>query len=132
MDCPICKEPMVVLELDNIEIDNCAACGGIWLDSGELELLLEGAGEKDTVLNSFELSKDSKEKKINCPICLKKMDKIIFANKIIIDECCNKHGLWFDQGELYQMIESGGPDRNNKILLMLKTMFSEKLKIGNR
>ena len=41
MDCPVCKNAMIVLELDEVEVDYCADCRGVWLDSGELELLLE-------------------------------------------------------------------------------------------
>ena len=37
MNCPACKNSMVILELNQVEIDYCTACKGIWLDSGELE-----------------------------------------------------------------------------------------------
>ena len=40
MDCPVCKNAMIALELAEVEIDHCTDCGGIWLDAGELELLL--------------------------------------------------------------------------------------------
>ena len=46
MECMVCQEPMIVLELDDIEIDYCVICAGIWLDAGELELLLEDSKEK--------------------------------------------------------------------------------------
>ena len=37
MDCPVCKESaMITLELDDVEIDYCTQCEGIWLDAGEL------------------------------------------------------------------------------------------------
>jgi len=45
MDCPVCKNAMITLELEEVEIDHCTNCGGIWLDAGELELLL-GQPEK--------------------------------------------------------------------------------------
>ena len=45
MKCPVCKEPTIVLELDEIEIDYCTSCGGIWLDAGELDLLIEDEKE---------------------------------------------------------------------------------------
>ena len=32
---------MITLELEDVEIDHCLDCGGIWLDAGELELLLD-------------------------------------------------------------------------------------------
>ena len=41
MDCPVCKDAMIVMELNEVEIDHCLSCSGIWLDAGELELLLE-------------------------------------------------------------------------------------------
>ena len=64
MNCPVCKnEPMVVLELRGVEIDYCLKCKGIWLDKGELELLLEGFESSRDVLTSFDLDKKSKEKK---------------------------------------------------------------------
>ena len=45
MDCPVCKNAMITLELADVEIDYCTDCGGIWLDAGELEMLL-GEPEK--------------------------------------------------------------------------------------
>ena len=42
--CPKCKEPMVVFELEGIEIDHCVSCGGTWLDAGELVSITEAAG----------------------------------------------------------------------------------------
>ena len=43
MRCPVCKEPMLIIEHEAVEVDCCAACGGIWLDAGELELLFGDA-----------------------------------------------------------------------------------------
>lgn len=130
MNCPSCNEPMIVLELDKVEIDNCLACGGIWLDAGELELLLDSAEEKDTILNSFEEDLEAKEEKRKCPICLKKMEKVRsgIEEKILLDKCRENHGLWFDKGELCQIIDMGTKDKNNKVLVMLKDMLGNELK----
>ena len=38
MDCPNCSDPMVVLEIEQVELDHCLSCGGVWLDAGELEM----------------------------------------------------------------------------------------------
>ena len=40
MDCPVCREPMIGLEYEKVEVDYCPACAGVWLDEGELEVLL--------------------------------------------------------------------------------------------
>ena len=99
MDCPVCKYPMIVLELNRVEIDYCQKCSGIWLDKGELELLLDTEQERTALFNSFKLDNTAKEKKRKCPICLKKMDKVRLEG-ILIDKCRLGHGLWFDKGEL--------------------------------
>ena len=128
MDCPCCKEPMVVLELAQVEIDNCLSCGGIWLDEGELELLMESAERKDEVLSSFSESSGEGEEKRRCPICLKKMKKISVEKEgvLIIDKCRKDHGIWLDKGELCRIIETGTLDRENRVLGLMKDIFGGK------
>jgi len=129
MNCPVCRKAMVVLELNQVEIDYCVACGGIWLDAGELELLLGNSGAKDDVLKSFTPDTRTKERKIRCPICSKKMIKVICGkeNKVLIDRCPNNDGLWFDEGELYQIVKMGGLGENDKVTEMLKDMLGAHL-----
>jgi len=101
---------MIVVEYHDIELDYCNRCKGVWFDSGELELLLESRGLEepkaflDGILNSQEAA--SSEKKRDCPICGHKMKKTAIGrqSEILIDICRDKHGLWFDGGELSQLI----------------------------
>lgn len=124
MNCPACKNSMVILELNQVEIDYCSACKGIWLDNGELELIFSNSDNK-TVAKSFSIKKDFDEAKRRCPICKKKMDKVEFENTaIILDSCSNKHGLWFDSGELKALLKSA-EDNNNKMIDLLRDMFGE-------
>ena len=132
MNCPVCNTPLIILELNNVEIDHCTNCGGIWLDGGELEILLESSSHKNELLASFILMKIISEKKFKCPICGKKMEKVLCGKdeNILIDRCKHHHGLWFDKGELEQLMESGGLDKDDKILTLIKEMFGHKLKIN--
>lgn len=125
MRCPVCKDEMIVLELDLVEIDYCTVCGGIWLDEGELELLLQGAGEKDTLLASFTKATDTKEKRKKCPVCRRRMDKISGGGeeKILLDSCPRSHGLWFDRGELEQILAIGGLAEGSRLATLLKDLF---------
>ena len=41
MLCPACKVDLVMAERQNIEIDYCPKCRGIWLDRGELDKIIE-------------------------------------------------------------------------------------------
>lgn len=41
MQCPSCKTDLKISERQGIEIDFCSTCGGIWLDRGELDKLID-------------------------------------------------------------------------------------------
>ncbi len=133
MICPVCKNSMVVLELEQIEIDYCTSCGGIWLDAGELELLLETEKERARLLNLLIEDSSAKEKSYRCPICNKKMKKTFVGEerKILIDKCKRNHGLWLDKGELELVIELSSQNRDSKIINLLKQMFESKISFIN-
>jgi len=101
---------MIVVEHSKIELDYCTSCHGVWFDSGELELLLESVSLEpsspflNNILGSPETR--SSEKKRKCPICNKKMKKTTIGQQpeILIDVCRQGDGLWFDGGEMEQLI----------------------------
>lgn len=124
MNCPACKYPMVILELNQVEIDYCTACKGTWLDRGELDLIFS-TSEKKEIAKLFSVKNNLDEVKRRCPICKKKMNKVEFENTgIIIDKCTDEHGIWFDSGELKSILKSAEKE-NSKIINMLKEMFGE-------
>ena len=102
---------MIVVEYHDIELDYCNECHGVWFDSGELELLvqamsLEGEHELFTrMLQSPDVA--TPEKKRKCPICNRKMKKVAVGGQpeIIVDLCGREDGIWFDGGEVVQLIK---------------------------
>ena len=128
MNCPACREPLVVLEQEQVELDHCLSCKGIWLDSGELELLLEDSREKDRLLSSFEIDRTCCDAKRKCPICSKKMESVLCGekNEVRIDRCPEGDGLWFDLGELERIIQAGSFGGSAKVLDWLKETFGKK------
>lgn len=45
MHCPSCKSVSLVMsERSGVEIDYCPQCRGVWLDRGELDKIIERAG----------------------------------------------------------------------------------------
>jgi Zn-finger nucleic acid-binding protein len=97
---------MIVLEVELVEIDHCTACGGVWLDAGELELLLEGAANKNGLMATLAALAERSEKKIRCPICSKKLNKVRYGEQgdLILDKCPRGHGIWFDRDELIRAL----------------------------
>jgi acetyl-CoA carboxylase beta subunit len=45
MKCPKCGSDLQEINYQNVMIDKCADCQGIWLDHGELELLAKGEAQ---------------------------------------------------------------------------------------
>jgi Zn-finger nucleic acid-binding protein len=113
---------MIVVEHERIELDYCVQCHGVWFDAGELELMLKSLG-----LDAAEFSmagimvlqeEETDEKKRKCPLCRKKMKKVIIGREpeVLIDACTEGEGLWFDGGEVGQIIKqlvSADPDESN-------------------
>jgi len=143
MICPVCKYNMIVVEYHNIELDYCNSCKGVWFDSGELELLLESHSFEETrvfldgILNSQEAV--SSEKKRNCPVCGHKMKKTAIGGQpeILIDICRDKHGLWFDGGEVTQLIRRLAEehptkhDSKEQVISFLEEVFEAPEQRGN-
>jgi Zn-finger nucleic acid-binding protein len=54
MNCPVCDNVrMREVSKNNIEIDVCPSCKGVWLDRGELEKLTQGLQEIREPFNQF-------------------------------------------------------------------------------
>lgn len=123
MKCPICKVPGFVVEYQEIELDCCAECGGIWFDGGELELVLGHDHLAD--LPAAETS----EVKRPCPLCHKKMDKVNIGpnGRVMVDNCPEGCGVWFDAGELGELtrdLEEDGWHVAPEVREYLCSMFS--------
>lgn len=119
MLCPACKMDMLVLEFEQVEIDTCYECHGVWLDSGELELIGEQAGAlQKELFAALEtappdvLQRGSKRK---CPVCRAKLKKVTTPGRqpIELDRCPRGHGLWFDKGELSAVVRAAQADKDN-------------------
>ena len=126
MDCPVCKNAMITLELEDVEIDHCVDCGGIWLDAGELELLLGEPERAKGLLDSFSVDPKSTEARRKCPICDRKMQKIVVGPSkpaLLIDKCRRGDGLWFDKGELHEIFDRAQLDQDHRIQKLLSDMF---------
>ena len=121
--CPDCQEPLVIFELEGVEVDHCMSCSGTWLDGGELEMFSELSGVHAGKITEALFSASSTGKRQRrCPRCRKKL-QIIFLNassdeRIELDRCPRGHGIWLDKGEMLHIIDtfknSSGQDNSNQ------------------
>ena len=106
MKCPVDKSVMLVVEHRRIELDFCDKCRGVWLDSGELELLIAVLISEGARVPPLEVDQSIKKPLRKCPICGTRMEKAWVGQepKALIDRCPRGHGLWFDAGELQKVL----------------------------
>ena len=128
MLCPVCDGvEMFVLEFELVEVDFCPECRGVWLDSGELQMLGERAGAmRAEFLSALEQQKGVRPSgggKRRCPVCRKGLLEVQTPPPapVTLDRCPRQDGLWFDRGELAAVVSAAGAEEGN----VLARFFAE-------
>jgi len=52
MKCPNCDHLLHITERQQVEIDYCPSCRGVWLDKGELDKIIQFSNEQITMLSA--------------------------------------------------------------------------------
>jgi Zn-finger nucleic acid-binding protein len=111
MLCPVCKLDQVIVEYRGVELDMCIEGHGIWFDKDELGQLFDAAGAPDMVHDLEErliyLPRGKYGPERRCPRCRGKMRHVAApgpSGDVILDRCRRGHGLWFDKGELEEIL----------------------------
>lgn len=128
--CPQCRQPLIVLELRGVEVDHCLECHGIWLDAGELELLVELAGGRPGVLPAITRDVGAGEQGSRpCPRCRRKMRCVKFPGPpaVEIDRCPAGHGVWLDAGELAAIVRTHAGQDDRGVARFLGELFHDRL-----
>ena len=112
MQCPECREPLVIVESEGVELDLCAAGHGTWFDAQELGLLFAAAGAEtglqDLAGRLAALPDQGAARR--CPRCRRPMRQVGLpeVDGPILDRCPAGDGLWFDAGELRALLAAAG------------------------
>lgn len=121
MLCPHCSEKLHTIGLDlhdnqdELLIERCEHCFGLFFDPGEVERLLKSSvsnvfGINQQLLNNISADRyqahSKKVKYIRCPVCRNFMRRINYGHHsgVVIDRC-NTHGIWLDNGEITHLME---------------------------
>jgi Zn-finger nucleic acid-binding protein len=96
-------------KIEDIEIDTCPQCGGVWLDQGEIELIAKKmAGEVDRLKGVLAPRKGPppvpSELSTACPACTSPM-KEVPVGELHVDYCSQCKGIFLDRGELDAALE---------------------------
>lgn len=102
-ECPKCGGKLDVIMSNDVKLDKCISCGGIWFDDGELyKLLTTSVSLMIDGLESTDTEAYNKQEGF-CPLCndvkLERVQSKTDPN-LAIDKCPSCHGVWLERGEL--------------------------------
>lgn len=112
MKCPKCKD--TILKSGKAKgyeatIDVCTNCKGLFLENGELAQFIPNK-KKVALLNARGLQDMNKADEL-CPKCNVNMFKGKAPGfRAELEHCARCNGLWFDNGELYDMIRASADE----------------------
>jgi Zn-finger nucleic acid-binding protein len=113
--CPGCKKQLESFRGTGGDLLDCASCGGQFVEHELLRSLFE-AREVTGLAVPRRVRRASlglaKVRYVPCPGCKQLMNRKNFGGESgVVVDVCSKHGTWFDEGELPQVlafVESGG------------------------
>jgi Zn-finger nucleic acid-binding protein len=112
--CPRCDVDLVRIRISQKQLDECASCGGLWVDSDTLQEICAVQEQQQAVLgfnpepvqSAGTANNKPKRAYIPCPECHKLMNQRQFAScSGVIVDWCKAHGTWFDRDELRQVVQ---------------------------
>ena len=104
MNCPRDNTALKTRTRQGIEVDECPACKGMWLDHHELDDLEDRAFKGD--LRKGTRTYSERESDISCIKCGRQMSTFNYrAYNLPIDQCPDRHGFWLDPGEDRQVMD---------------------------
>jgi Zn-finger nucleic acid-binding protein len=111
--CPRCDQPLGARKVDDLVIDECIGCHGLFLDHVAIERLVTDRRQAraESLLGALPTTitydrQPPGKLYIKCPACKTVMNRKLFAagSGVIID-VCKDHGTFFDIGELPRIID---------------------------
>ena len=108
MNCPKCNAVMEQVTYQDITVDRCTGCQGIWFDMLEREALEKLKGSESIDTGDAQVGKKFNEKgRIACPICRVDMLRMVDAHQphIWFEGCPICYGVFLDAGEFRDLKE---------------------------
>ena len=113
---------METVQLDDVQIDCCTKCGGLWFDEFELgDLQAKQGSEKVDTGQANKLTQRS-QLQLKCPKCKSPMLRMADAQQphIWYETCDVCGGSFLDAGEFKDMVRHNLVDRIKDLLVELK------------
>ncbi len=106
MKCPKCKQVDLTSQVINeIEVDQCPTCRGIWFDEQELPRMLTHASQDIKPLTKGKERTDLDKVTGQCPVDDSDLMRVFsqMDRSVVVDRCPKCLGIWLDGGELKRL-----------------------------
>lgn len=111
MKCPRCNTQLEEVELEDIKVDFCNSCEGLFYEKNELQSVIQNTIEdNDGALNNYlqviEKEEELLDSEICCPEDGKSMKTLEYpeGSGIILDLCTECQGIWADNKETEKIL----------------------------
>jgi Zn-finger nucleic acid-binding protein len=111
VDCPRCEAALRPGRIEGVQIDECAACKGIWFERDELRQAKD-AGDPDLGWMDFQIWKDEDQFEVSqgtlsCPTCDRPMAAVKYGDTgVEVDYCTQCQGVWLDGSEFEGIVDA--------------------------
>jgi uncharacterized protein len=101
MKCPRCSSAMETVQVEEIQIERCTKCGGLWFDEFELQDLTAKKGSESVDTGCAVESAQHSQAQLNCPKCSTLMLRMVDSQQphIWYETCETCGGSFMDAGE---------------------------------
>jgi Zn-finger nucleic acid-binding protein len=101
LQCPKCRHGMQAVTHEDITVDRCTHCQGLWFDGDEAQRLKSSPGAEGLDKGTAKQGRHYDEQAdIRCPHCSKPMEKSAdWKQTHLWYEICRDHGIFMDAGE---------------------------------
>jgi len=106
VNCPKCTTATLAdFKVDDVVVNRCSSCDGIWFDADELSQLLADDARQVAQLRRGSLREELAGKKGVCPRDGGELLRVYSAvnRSVIIDACPDCRGIWLDGGEFEKL-----------------------------
>ncbi len=105
MKCPIDQAELRTEKLEEMDVDRCPTCLGMWLDYPELDAIEDSVMTDDHGKGTMVWNPVQTE--LLCPVCGEKMNTFDYRlERLQIEVCPKGHGFWLDRGEEERVVKA--------------------------
>lgn len=116
---------METTEVNEIPVDRCPSCHGLWLDRDELRQLRAHADEIESLRRQVSAGEEAAEPVASgdCPACARRLS-VATIGSFHVEHCTICGGVFLDRGELEKVLEQTEAKNLATVVALARSMVA--------